>query len=286
MKKKLYILTGYSGSGKTTALRYIEELGYYCVDNLPAKLIPDFFKLILKSTNIHKVALVIDARGRDFMTNIDTVLKKLKSRCSVEVIFFESDLNSIIRRYKESRLKHPLSLTGSIQEGYTAEKKLLEPLRQQARLTINTTHLNVHTLKAAVHKYFLRNELKLFELNVMSFGFKHGTPFEADVVIDVRSLKNPFFVPELKNHTGLNLAVQRFIAKSQGTGTFVKKTAAYLKYLVGEFKRDGRTIITVAFGCTGGKHRSVFVAEKIASLFAGKTRSNIVQVKHRDIAVT
>lgn len=281
-KKKFYILSGYSGSGKTTALRSIEELGFYCVDNLPADLLDDFYKLLDVNKEINKIAVVIDARGKDFMRSFDHILRGIKKKFDIQILFFDTSLQEVTRRFKESRLKHPLSLQGTIKEGYHAERTILAGIRQHANLVINTTLLNVHSQKSIVQKYVLRNEENAFEIHFMSFGFKFGLPAEADVVIDVRFLDNPFFVPQLKKKTGLDRAVKGFVFKNRQSLLFIKRTKAYLDFLIKKYKDSGKNYVNISFGCTGGRHRSVVVAQELRKHF--KNRKKIItKVEHRDI---
>ncbi|MBF0104451.1 MAG: RNase adapter RapZ [Deltaproteobacteria bacterium] len=281
-KKQFYILSGYSGAGKTIALRSIEELGFYCVDNLPADLLDDFSELLSVNKNIDKIAVVIDARGKDFMRSFKSTIVKLKTRFNIQVLFFDTSLEEITRRFKESRLKHPLSLHGSIKDGYEAERTILEELRQNANLIINTTLLNVHAQKSVVQKYVQRSEKQIFEIHLMSFGFKYGIPAEADVVIDVRFLDNPFFVKELKNKTGLDRVVQKYIFNNRRAHVFMNKTKAYLDYLLREYRDSGKNYANVSFGCTGGRHRSVAVVQELNSNFMKKKRV-VTSINHRDI---
>lgn len=281
-KKKLLIFTGYSGSGKSAALRCIEELGYYCVDNLPATLLPHFATLLQSNKAINKIAIVIDARGKDFMKDLSHDLDDLKLKYDLKIIYFDCSLQIITQRYKESRLKHPLSLHGSIKEGYLAELKLLDGLRQQANIIINTSALNVHGLKASVQKYILQQEKKIFEIHIMSFGFKLGLPFEADIILDVRFLDNPYFNADLKNKSGLNAGVKNFILKDSHTKPFLQKTGTYLDYLIHRYREEGKSYVTIAFGCTGGRHRSVMVAEHFKAFFKKKSQV-AVKTYHRDL---
>jgi len=281
-KKQFYIITGYSGSGKTTSLRYIEELGFYCVDNLPAELLQSFMELLNSNHSIEKIAVVIDARGRAFMKTLETDVTKFKQKYDLRVLFLESNLQVITKRYKESRLKHPLSLKGTIKDGYNTERELLNSLRQHSDLIINTSLLNIHALKSVVQKYILRHEYNIFEIHLMTFGFKYGLPFEADIVIDVRFLANPYFVPRLKHKNGHNKEVQNYIFKDKHAALFIQKTKSYLEYLLKRYKAEGKSYVTIAFGCTGGRHRSVAMAEKLVSqLNIGE--KNRIQVHHRDI---
>jgi UPF0042 nucleotide-binding protein len=279
---KIVILTGYSGSGKSSALNSVEERGYYCVDNLPAQMLGDFIDIVRKS-GLEKVAVVIDARGREFMAGMEKRFEDIKKKHSLRVVFFDSDLAAITKRYKEHRLKHPLALKGTVREGYEIEKKLLSVLRHEADLVLDTSKLNVHSLKSLIQKSVLGELSKNFETHLVSFGFKNGVPQEADFVFDVRLLINPYFVPSLKRKTGKSPEVARYIFKSPETAAFLRKTAAFIKDMLREYEKKGRPFLTVAFGCTGGKHRSVFVTEWMRKALQGTAKK--VRVHHRDIAV-
>lgn len=278
---KIVILTGYSGSGKSSALGYVEERGYYCVDNLPAQMLGDFVNIVRKS-GLEKVAVVIDARGREFMADVEKRLDEIKKKHALRIVFFESDLAAITKRYKEHRLKHPLALHGTVRDGYEIETKLLGNLRQKADLVLNTSTLNVHSLKSLIQKSVLGERLKDFEAHFVSFGFKHGLPQEADFVFDVRLLLNPYFEPRLKRKTGKSPQVARYILHDKETAPFLKTSASFLKGMLKDYEKKGRPFLTVAFGCTGGKHRSVFVAEWMRKALQGAAKK--VRVHHRDIA--
>jgi UPF0042 nucleotide-binding protein len=279
---KIVIFTGYSGAGKSTALRYIEESGYYCVDNLPAQLLKNFIMIALKS-DMEKVAVVIDSRGHDFMKDLESLLKDLERRHRLRIVFIESHLDTITKRFKEHRLRHPMALRGTIKQGFEIEKKLLTSLRQRAGLVLNTSDLSVNSLKAQIRTHILDGKGGSFEVHLMSFGFKYGVPHEVDIVIDVRLLANPFFKPILRKKTGKSLQVKKFMMRQTDTGPFLDKTASYLGYLLKKYTDKGRPFVTIGFGCTGGKHRSVFVAEKLKMIL--QERYKKVKVSHRDIAL-
>lgn len=240
-------------------------------------------KLVQSQKNIDHVAVVIDARGKPFLQNLSKDLSNLNNVYNVQVIFFDSSLEAITKRFKESRLKHPLSLSGSIKEGYNEERRILDALRQMANLTVNTSILSVHEHKSLIRNYIQRNKKGLFEVHVMSFGVKYGIPHEADIVIDVRFLKNPFFDAKLKHKNGKNKAVQDYILKDLETSVFLEKTQNYLDYLIKNYKAEGKSYIRIAFGCTGGKHRSVTVAEKFLLYYKSK-KGFTARAEHRDIA--
>lgn len=283
MKKHLLIITGYSGGGKTHALRIIEDAGYYCVDNLPAQMLKNFIGIIKEKDSVEKVAVVIDARGKEFMRGFDVDLDALLQAHHVQVLFIECSLNAVTRRFKESRLRHPLSLKGSIQEGYETETKLLSALRQRANLAIDTSHMTVHTLKSLVQKFLYRDKKSRLEINLVSFGYKNGLPEDADVVIDVRFLVNPYFVTELKAKSGKNKKVQNFIFSEVESRRFLKKTKDYIEYLLKRYENEGKSYVTLAVGCTGGKHRSVAVVERLKAELLRSHRT--LKIFHRDLGL-
>lgn len=278
---KIVIFTGYSGAGKSSALNYVEDEGYYCVDNLPAQMLGDFIKIVGK-TGVEKVAVVIDARGREFMADLESQIDAIKKFHSLSIVFFESDLSAITKRFKEHRLRHPLALKGTVRQGYETEKQLLAALRQRADLVLNTSGLSVHALKSLMQKNILSTRKRQFEAHLVSFGFKHGVPQEADFVFDVRLLINPYFDPTLKRKTGKNTDVGRYILRNKETTPFLKKTFTFMQAMLLEYERKGRPFLTIAFGCTGGKHRSVFVTEWMRKALQAKNKK--VRVQHRDIA--
>jgi UPF0042 nucleotide-binding protein len=277
---KIVIITGFSGSGKSTALRYVEEHGYYCVDNLPAQLLTHFIS-IAKENDIEKVAVVMDARGREFMKDLNAQLDDLGKKNKIRIVFFDSDLASITKRFNEHRMRHPLALRGTIAEGFQLESKLLTSLRQRANLILNTSGLNVHSLKNLINKYILGEKNENFSIHLMSFGFKYGIPQEVDIVIDVRMLINPFFEPSLKRFNGKNPKISRFMLRDKDTPDFIKKTQSYLEYLIKKYESKSKPFVTIGFGCTGGRHRSVFIAEKMKSILQRKHKK--VKVLHRDM---
>lgn len=281
-KKPFYIITGFSGSGKTTALRLIETHGFYCIDNLPATLIQAFADTTKDIASIKKIALVTDARSKDVTQNLETKLSFLDKNFNVKIIFFEANLNTVTKRFKEARLKHPVSPKGTIKEGYEIEKQWLDAFRQKADYTINTSNLNVRELRRIITKKFSKIEKNQFHLNIVSFGFKHGVPNEADIIIDVRCLDNPYFEPRLRKKTGKNSAVENFVFKKKSAVLFFNKTLNYLSYLIQQHMDAGKADLTIAFGCTGGKHRSVSIVEKIKRELSIPSIDRI-NILHRDI---
>lgn len=281
-KKRFYIVSGFSGSGKTVALRCFEEAGFFCVDNLPGELLIPFATLCLANKNIKKVAVVLDARGKDFMASVGADIVRLRERFLVTVIFLKASLPTITKRFKESRLRHPLSLTGTITEGFKLERRLLEIFEQQANLVTDTSQTTIHELKTQIQNFISQTERGVFEIHMLSFGYKFGLPLEADSVIDVRFLKNPYFVDRLRSKGGLTRAVQDYIFKDKKTKVFYKKTVSYLCHFIKQYRTDGKSSVTIALGCTGGKHRSIALVERLKRDLGLRLKCP-VRVFHRDI---
>lgn len=279
---QFYIITGYSGSGKSSALRFLEEFGFYCIDNLPSQMISSFLDLFKKNKS-KKLAIVVDARSHDFLKNIEEDLAKLRQNYQFKVVFFECTLASITKRFKESRLKHPLADSGDIKQGYLLERKVLQHLHHEADITIDSSDQNVHQLKAQIQKTFGKDQKKSFEVFLTSFGFKHGMPLEADHVIDVRFLPNPYFEPSLRNKTGTSKTVQNFVLKQPQAKDFLKLALPYIKFLITQAKAEGKPFLNIAIGCTGGKHRSVTLVETLSQKLP-KTLANYRKA-HRDMKI-
>lgn len=282
----LVILTGLSGAGKTTALDALEDLGFFCVDNLPAKLLLSFLQLVQKKSKkadvVDKVAIVIDARGKTFFKDFDPLIRNLKSRYKTRLIYFESRHDVLIQRFSESRRRHPLAAKNTISEGIHREKRLLLSLRRLADKIIDTSDLNVHELKQLLLSYFhFLVPRKTIHISLVSFGYKYGLPVQADLVIDVRFLPNPFFEKSLKKLTGKTAKVRKHVLSGPSSRLFLKKVQDLLAFLINEYKKEGKTYLTIAFGCTGGKHRSVAIAECIKKYLINKRIP--VRVTHRDI---
>lgn len=283
----LVILTGLSGSGKTTALDALEDLGFFCVDNLPAKLLFPFLQLVQKKPKradqiIDKVAIIIDARGKTFFRDFDPLIKNLKSKYKTRLLYLESRHDILIQRFSESRRRHPLATKSTISEGINRERKLLVSLRRLADKIVDTSDLNVHELKQLLLSYFhFLVPRKTIHISLISFGYKFGLPIQADLVIDVRFLPNPFFEKSLKKFTGKASNVQRYVLSEVAGRSFLKKIQNLLTFLIHEYKKEGKTYLTVAFGCTGGKHRSVAIVELVKRYLLKKKIP--VKVTHRDI---
>jgi len=277
------IISGLSGSGKSTALRTLEDLGFFCVDNLPILLLPKFIELCHSSSDdISRVALVMDVRERTFLKEYQPTLEKLGSKdCKTELIFLECSDEILLQRFSETRRHHPLSEGGSVREGIKLERDVLEKVKSQADRTIDTSELNVHQLRNVFQEYFDIFSKRDMALTCMSFGFKYGVPRDIDIVFDVRFLPNPYFVGELKNLDGNDERVAEYVFSWSETKEFVEKLKDFLSFQIPLFEREGKSYLTVAFGCTGGKHRAVAIANYLKEYFS-KERHR-VYVIHRDL---
>lgn len=275
------ILSGLSGSGKSTAIKVFEDIGYYCVDNLPPELLSKFAELCENPANdITHAAFVMDVREGVFFDTAPGAIRALKHPGNdVQVLFLEATDEALVRRFKETRRKHPLNPEGNLLESIRAEREKLGPIRALADNTLDTTPFNIHQLRDILIETYGKPTGRSISLNFFSFGFKHGFPHDADLVIDVRFLPNPHYDGKLRPLTGKDKAVQDYISASGDTGVFIKKLVDLLRFLLPRYQGEGKSYLTVAFGCTGGAHRSVFVAERVADEFADL----LPNVWHRDI---
>jgi UPF0042 nucleotide-binding protein len=281
---RVVIITGLSGSGKSTALRALEDIGFFCVDNLPVVLLPKFLAITtLASPEIKQVAMVMDLRERSFLEKYKRIFTRLKEKgYRIEILFLDSTDDSLLHRFSETRRTHPLSEKGSIMEGVLLEREKLSSLKQMADKVIDTTSTNVHQLKDIVQRYFLpASGHKKMIVNVISFGYRYGLPADADLVFDVRFLPNPYFVEELKRYDGQNTAVRDFVLNNKESRQFLDKALDLMNLLIPLYEREGKVRLNVALGCTGGKHRSVVMANQLGSHFSAM--KYIVNVNHRDI---
>jgi UPF0042 nucleotide-binding protein len=276
---KLVVVTGVSGAGKSTALRALEDLGFYAADNLPLPLVPKFIELVSSRPDIDRAALGIDARGAEFLADALKILEDVRRGGHVvEILFLDASDEILIRRFSETRRRHPLSDT-DIRAGIRDEREKLAVLRQAADALVDTGTLTVHVLRALVMERYGRVDGDL-SVTLLSFGFKHGIPVESDIVLDVRFLPNPFFVPTLSALSGEDEAVARFVLDDAETGPFVDKAQELIALSVRGFQREGKSYATVSIGCTGGRHRSVAIAKELGRRL-GSAFS--VSVRHRDI---
>jgi UPF0042 nucleotide-binding protein len=281
---KIVVITGLSGSGKSTTIKALEDLGFFCVDNIPTPLIPKFIELCKGFTwEINKVALGIDIRERDFLEEFPLVVEKLKkSDYKIEVFFLDCKDEILERRYNETRRQHPLAVNGSVKEGIRLERERLSDLRGMSDIVIDTSILNVHQLQETIKKYFIKyTEAPQMTINLVSFGYRYGIPYNADIVLDVRFLPNPYFIEELKNLSGNDKKVNEYVLKWEITQNFIEKIKDFISFLIPHYEKEGKTYLTLAFGCTGGRHRSIAIVNEIERLFnRGKY---LVMIMHRDI---
>jgi len=283
---ELVIITGMSGSGKGSVLRALEDEGYYAVDNLPLDLIPKFAELVGDSASSRRAAIVVDVREGTGLTRFPAIFRRIRSALNVRLIFLEADDEALIRRFSETRRPHPLS-TGEqpIAESIGREREMLAPIQALADLSINTSKFNVHELRDFIkQKFSTEGDASKILIYVTSFGFRHGLPPEADLVFDVRFLPNPNYIPKFKKLTGKNPAVARYIRSFPQTGEFIAKITDLLVYLLPHYIREGKSYLTIGFGCTGGHHRSVMIADQIRKNLAGAGYQ--AKVAHRDAAKT
>jgi RNase adapter protein RapZ len=279
---ELVILTGMSGSGKLSALKAFEDLGYYSVDNLPLELIPRFADLVSKSAEIQRAALVIDVREGIRLDGFPAILKKVRKVLDTRVVFLEASEEALVRRFSETRRPHPMGRDKTVVFGIRAERKRLDPIRNVADILLDTTKFNVHELRAHINAQFEREDSdRTLAIASTSFGFKNGVPAEADLVFDVRFLPNPHFIPEFRPLTGRHPKVAKYIRSFPQTQEFLDRTTDMLKFLLPHYIEEGKSYLTVAFGCTGGQHRSVFLAEEMKKRLTAEGYR--VKTGHRDM---
>ncbi|HLR65694.1 RNase adapter RapZ [Virgibacillus alimentarius] len=280
---KLVIITGMSGAGKTVAVQSFEDLGYYCVDNLPPALLPKFLELMKDATNnIRKVALVMDLRGREFFDSLFEALDVLGDEewLDEHILFLDAKEETLVSRYKETRRSHPLSVGGLPLNGIQQEREILDELRGRAQRIIDTTDLKPRDLRKKIVKAYTEEKQEIFSVHMVSFGFKYGIPIDADLVFDVRFLPNPHYVPQMKPLTGLNPEVAAYVFKWTDTQKFTEKVLELLQFMLPQYKKEGKSQLVVAIGCTGGQHRSVAIAEHFAKNLSA---NYITHISHRDI---
>lgn len=281
------IISGMSGAGKTSALHIMEDIGYYCVDNIPTSLLQTLYKLCKDSSDkaMERVAVVVDVRGNgDYEVMYDDLENFKKNNEGVSILYIDAKVDSLIVRYKETRRRHPLTerlKDGSVAAAVKEEQRLLVPVKTLADYSIDTTFMSIKQLRERIISMFLENSSNSIMITFMSFGFKYGIPLESDLIIDVRCLPNPFYIAELKEHTGLEKCIQDYVLDSEETQEFVKRLIDWLDYSLPLYLKEGKSELVVGIGCTGGKHRSVTIAGLLDDYFMEKGYKCIVQ--HRDV---
>jgi UPF0042 nucleotide-binding protein len=278
------VVSGLSGAGRSTAAKVLEDLGWFVVDNLPPELIATMVELGARSQGVvTRVAVVMDVRSRAFTDDLAAVIKDLDARgYRPKVLYLEATDAVLIRRFEQVRRSHPLQGDGRLADGIAAERALLAPLRDEADLVLDTTGLSVHQLRAKIENAFGGEASTRTRITVLSFGYKYGLPMDSDLVIDVRFLPNPFWIPELREHTGLDADVRNYVLSQEGAEEFLARYLGLLQLISGGYRREGKRHLTIAVGCTGGKHRSVVVSEALASRL-GQDDGITVKVVHRDV---
>ena len=280
---ELVIITGMSGAGKTVAVQSFEDLDYYCVDNLPPELLTTFLTLMRNSDKkISRIALVMDLRGREFFDSMIDALDILEKEADVKthILYLDAEDETLVRRYKESRRSHPLAPLGLPLEGIKQEREILSEVKGRAKTVINTSKMKPRELRERIALVFAHASKPTFSINVMSFGFKHGMPIDADLVFDVRFLKNPYYVEELRHKTGLQMEVSSYVLATDETQELIVKLTDLFNFMIPHYKVEGKSQLVIAFGCTGGQHRSVTLAEYFGKLL-GHTEQTVIT--HRDI---
>ena len=281
---QLVVVTGMSGAGKTVAMQSFEDLGYFCVDNMPPALLGKFWELVKESGKISKVALVIDLRSRAFYDEIFGMLQELddgNDNLRPKILFLDASDEELVARYKETRRAHPLAMDGRVLDGIQRERELLSEIKSKAQLVIDTSKISPRQLREELFLNFESDQSTAFHVNVMSFGFKYWIPIDADIVMDVRFLPNPYYVKELREKTGNDQAVYDYVMNSEMTEEFYQQFIKMLRFVMPGYQKEGKSSVTIAIGCTGGQHRSVALANRIGKALQEKYPVNIT---HRDMA--
>ena len=283
-KKQLHlvIVTGMSGAGKTVAIQSFEDLGYFTIDNMPPALLPKFLQLVETKDDDHKLALVVDMRSRSFFSEIQAVLDELENQDDLDfkILFLDAADKELVARYKETRRSHPLAADGRILDGIKLERELLAPLKNLSQNVVDTTELTPRQLRKTISEQFSSDENQVsFRIEVMSFGFKYGLPLDADLVFDVRFLPNPYYKPELRNQTGLEKDVYDYVMNHEESEDFYQHLIGLIKPILPGYKKEGKSVLTIAIGCTGGQHRSVAFAHRLAEDLKADW---VVNETHRD----
>ena len=278
---ELVIITGMSGAGKTVAIQSFEDMGYFCIDNMPPSLIPKFWELIKESGKVTKIALVVDLRSRSFFEEIQSMLIDIENTNFIDtrMLFLDASDNELVSRYKETRRAHPLAMDGLVTEGIRKERAILNDLKTRASIVIDTTTLTPRQLREKINQEFRASHETGFRIEILSFGFKYGLPIDADIVMDVRFLPNPHYIPELRPLTGKDEPVYDYVMSFPETEEFYQQFSRLLQTIMPGYVKEGKSSLTVAIGWTGGQHRSVALSERIGAVLAEDYRVNIT---HRD----
>jgi UPF0042 nucleotide-binding protein len=285
---RIVLISGLSGSGKTTAIKALEDMGFYCVDNLPVVLFPKFVELCSHSAReITKAALVVDIRGKEFLEGARQIIKQVREEGHpIEILFLESSDEILVRRYRETRRQHPLAIGRPVLEGIGSEREGLRIMRDMADKVIDTSDFTVHELQDEIRRYFFdESRLRKMTITLLSFGYSYGIPHEADLLVDVRFLPNPFFVEELKRLTGEDEQVAEYVLKWDETREFLRRFQELMGFLIPLYQKEGKTYLTIAIGCTGGRHRSIVVANVLEAYLRKSLKGGdvILRTTHRDI---
>ncbi|HKW74557.1 MAG TPA: RNase adapter RapZ [Terriglobales bacterium] len=279
--KQLVVITGMSGSGKASVMKAFEDLGYYCVDNMPIGLVPRFADLVKQSSEIEKAALVTDIREGEQLRKLPQIIRNLKRQVNTTVLFLEASDDVLLRRFSETRRPHPLGRDSTVKSALSQERRMLQPIRDMADIVVDSSRFNVHELRSHITAKFTQGSTeKDILISVISFGYKSGVPLDADLVFDVRFLPNPHFVPEFRPLTGRHPKVAKYIRSFPQTQEFIRRISDLLVYLIPHYVQEGKSYLTIAFGCTGGQHRSVLISEEVKKLLAKSGYQ--VKVIHRD----
>lgn len=278
----LVVITGMSGAGKTVAMQSFEDLGYFCVDNMPPTLLPKFWELVKESGKVTKIALVIDLRSRAFYDEIIEMLANLDNTqfVTTKILFLDASDEELVSRYKETRRSHPLAMEGRLMDGIQKERRLLTEIRNRAQMVVDTSTMSPRQLREKIFHVFKTSDNPSFHIEVMSFGFKYGLPIDADIVMDVRFLSNPYYVPAFKELNGLDQPVRDYVMAQPATEKFYEQFSGLLKDIMPGYLKEGKTSVTIAIGCTGGQHRSVALAQRLAD---DLSFDYPVDVTHRDM---
>ena len=278
---ELVIITGMSGAGKTVAIQSFEDMGYFCIDNMPPNLVPKFWELVKETGKLTKIALVVDLRSRSFFEEIQQILIDIENTSFIDtrILFLDSSDSELVSRYKETRRTHPLAMDGLITEGIRKERAILEDLKTQASIVIDTTSLTPRQLRDKINQEFQSSNDVGFRIEMLSFGFKYGIPIDADIVMDVRFLPNPHYIPELRPRTGLDQEVYDYVMHSEQTEDFYQYFSQLLFKIMPGYIKEGKRSLTVAIGCTGGQHRSVALTKRLAQALEVEYKVNTT---HRD----